>query len=88
MITKIDAKPVFHGMFNQIKQEYIYARYLYYSALSFNEPHFADREIYIKSYTDYAQYSIRLEKLKTAFKTLYGLFDKMSFFLSHYFDLE
>ena len=87
MITKIDAKPVFHGMFNQIKQEYIYARYLYYSTLGYNEPHFADRETYIKSYTDYAQYSIRLERLKTAFKTLYGLFDKMSFFLSHYFDL-
>lgn len=87
MITKIDAKPVFHGMFNQIKQEYIYARYLYYSTLGYNEPHFADKETYIKVYTDYAQYSIRLEKVKTAFKTLYGLFDKMSFFISHYFDL-
>lgn len=27
MIVSIDAKPIFHGMFNQIKQEYIYARY-------------------------------------------------------------
>lgn len=87
MIAKIDTKPVFHGMFSQVKQEYIYARYLYYSTLGYNEVHFADRETYIKSYTDYAQYSIRLEKLKTAFKTLYGLFDKMSFFLAHYFEL-
>lgn len=58
MITQIDDKPVFHGMFSQLKQEYIYARYLYYSTLGYNEPHFADRETYIKSYTDYAQYSI------------------------------
>ena len=87
MIARIDKKPVFHGMFSQIKQEYIYARYLYYSTLGYHEPHFADRETYIKSYTDYAQYSIRLEKLKTVFKTLYGLFDKISFFLAHYFEL-
>lgn len=30
MIVSIDAKPIFHGMFNQIKQEYVYARYQYY----------------------------------------------------------
>lgn len=88
MIVSIDAKPIFHGMFSQLKQEYIYARYIYYSTLESEvEPHFADKETYIKTHTDYAQYSIRLEKLKTAFKTLYGLFDKIAFFLGHYFDL-
>ena len=88
MIATGNTKPVFHGMFSQLKQEYIYARYIYYSTLRFDtEPHFADRETYIKSYTDYAQYSIRLEKLKAAFKTLYGLFDKLAFFLAHYFDM-
>lgn len=88
MIADIGAKPIFHGMFSQLKQEYIYARYIYYSTLNSGEkPHFADKETYIKSHTDYAQYSIRLEKLKTAFKTLYGMFDKIAFFLEHYFDL-
>ena len=88
MIVGVGAKPIFHGMFSQIKQEYIYARFIYYSTLNSNdEPHFADKETYIKAHTDYAQYSIRLEKLKTAFKTLYGMFDKIAFFLEHYFDL-
>ena len=88
MIVDVGAKPIFHGMFSQLKQEYIYARYIYYSTLnSGDEPHFADKETYIKAHTDYAQYSIRLEKLKTAFKTLYGMFDKIAFFLEHYFDL-
>jgi len=88
MIVDVNAKPIFHGMFSQLKQEYIYARYIYYSTLNSDfEPHFADKETYIKAYTDYAQYSIRLEKLKTAFKTLYGMFDKIAFFLEHYFDL-
>lgn len=88
MIVDVGAKPIFHGMFSQLKQEYIYARYIYYSTLnSGDEPHFADKETYIKAHTDYAQYSIRLEKLKTSFKTLYGMFDKIAFFLEHYFDL-
>lgn len=88
MIVGIHDKPIFHGMFSQLKQEYIYARYTYYSTLnSADEPHFADKETYIIAHTDYAQYSIRLEKLKTAFKTLYGMFDKIAFFLEHYFDL-
>ena len=88
MIANIHSKPIFHGMFSQLKQEYIYARYLYYSTLSFiSEPHYADKDTYIKAYTDYSLYSIRIEKLKTAFKTLYGLFDKIAYFLEHYFEL-
>ncbi|MCQ2485206.1 MAG: LA2681 family HEPN domain-containing protein [Clostridia bacterium] len=88
MIVNINDKPIFHGMFSQLKQEYIYARYLYYSTLAFDrEPHFADKETEIKAYTDYAQYSIRIEKLKTSFKTLYGLFDKIAYFIENYFNL-
>ena len=88
MITDINSKPVFHGMFSQLKQEYIYARYLYYKSMGvFAEPLYADKETYILSYTDYAQYSIRLEQLKTSFKTLYSIFDKISYFINCYFDL-
>ena len=80
--------PVFHGMFAALKQEYIYARFLYYEAEEPGAaPLYADCETFISAYTDYASYSIRLEKLKTAFKTLYGLFDKIAFFLAHYFDM-
>ena len=88
MITDINSKPVFHGMFSQLKQEYIYARYLYYKSMRvFAEPLYADKETYILSYTDYAQYSIRLEQLKTSFKTLYSIFDKIAYFINYYFDL-
>lgn len=88
MIVAVNAKPVFHGMFNQIKQEYIYARYMYYSSLQVpDKPHFADTETYLLNSSDYPQYSIRIEQLKSAYKTLYGLFDKVAFFINAYFDL-
>lgn len=88
MIVSINAKPVFHGMFNQIKQEYVYARYEYYCSLqTLEQPHFADKETHLINFADYPQYGIRIEQMKSAFKTLYGLFDKIAFFLNSYFDL-
>lgn len=88
MIVSIDAKPIFHGMFNQIKQEYIYARYQYYRSLEpREEPHFADKDTHLINFTDYPQYGLRIEQLKSSFKTLYGLFDKLAYFLNSYFNL-
>lgn len=88
MVVSIDAKPIFHGMFNQIKQEYVYARYQYYSSLQFREEvHYADKDTHLINFADYPQYGIRIEQLKSAFKILYGLFDKIAYFLNSYFDL-
>ena len=88
MLVSIDAKPIFHGMFNQIKQEYVYARYQYYLSIqSMEEPYFADRDTHLINFADYPQYGIRIEQLKSSFKILYSLFDKMAYFLNYYFDL-
>lgn len=88
MVVSIDAKPIFHGMFNQIKQEYVYARYQYYSSLQFrDEVHYADKDTHLINFADYPQYGIRIEQIKSSFKILYGLFDKIAYFLNSYFDL-
>lgn len=88
MIVNINAKPIFHGMYNQIKQEYIFARYQYYCGLQMpKEPHSADKDTYLLQFADYPQYSIRIEQLKCSFKTLYSLLDKVAFFINSYFEL-
>lgn len=88
MVVSINAKPIFHGMFNQMKQEYVYARYQYYSSLQFREEvHYADKGTHLINFADYPQYGMRIEELKSAFKILYGLFDKIAYFLNSYFDL-
>lgn len=88
MVVSIDAKPIFHGMFNQIKQEYVYARYQYYSSLQFrDEVHYADKDTHLINFSDYPQYGIRIEQIKSSFKILYGLFDKIAYFLNSYFEL-
>ena len=78
----------YHSMFNQLKQEYIYSRYLCF--IAFTEPeetHFADKETHLVDMLDYPQYSIRIEGLKTAFRQLYSLFDKVAFFMNDYWKL-
>lgn len=88
MVTSINQKPIFHGMFNQIKQEYVYARYQYYSSLQFREEvHYADKDTHLINSADYAQYGMRIEQLKSAFKILYGILDKIAYFINSYFDL-
>lgn len=80
--------PIVIGMFNQLKQEYISARYTYYETLDLsNKPHFSDKKTAIIDTLEYAQFSLRVEKLKTSFKTLYGILDKVAYFLNVYFDL-
>ena len=90
MITPIEQMepPTYFAMFNQLKQEYIYARYLCYEAFYEREvPHFADKETCLVNLYDYPQYSIRIEGLKTAFRQLYSIFDKVAFFVNEYWEL-
>ena len=78
----------YHGMYNNLKQEYIASRYLFYEATQLlTEPHYADKGTYLINTLDYPSYSIRIEKIKLAFRSLYSLFDKVSFFINEYYDL-
>ena len=78
----------YHGMFNNLKQEYIMARYLFYEATQLlAEPHYADKDTHLINTLDYPSYSMRIEKLKLAYRSLYSLFDKTAYFINEYFDL-
>lgn len=82
--------PVYFSMFNQIKQEYAYARYLIHEAFLMKErkqPYYADKKIHLTYSLDYACYSMRLEHLKSAFTTLFNLFDRIAFLLNAYFKI-
>lgn len=61
------------------------AGYLCYQAFyEREEPHFADKETCLLNLYDFPQYSIRIEGLKTSFRQLYSIFDKVAFFVNEY----
>lgn len=78
----------FHSMYNLLKQEYISARFNFFECTQLAEGmHYADKETHIINTLDYSSFSIRLEKLKLSYRSLYSLFDKTAYFLNEYFDL-
>ena len=80
--------PFVFEMFNQIKEEYVYSRYLLYETISVDyRVHFADRETCLEDVLNYSSYSIRIEKMKTAYRTLYSTFDRIAFLLNAYLKL-
>jgi hypothetical protein len=88
MVLKVDEKPIYQSMFNQLKQEYVSARYLFYEAFLSSEIHFSDKEVTLMDTLDYSVYSLSIEKVKIAFRICYSIFDKISYFLNLYLGLE
>ena len=79
--------PEIIGFFNQMKQEFVSARYLYYEGVNARGVHFSDRRVRLYNTLDYPAYSLAIEKVRAAFRMSYSLLDKISSFLNHYLQL-
>lgn len=86
--TKIKEPPSVLGFFNQLKQEFVSARLLYFEGIQQDAtPHFSDREVKLVNTLDYPAYGLRVEKTKIAFRMAYSLLDKIAYFLFYYMKL-
>ena len=81
------AVPEVIGFFNQMKQEFVSARYLYYEGLHAKGVHFSDYDVRLYNTLDYPAYSLAAERMRASFRLGYSLFDKISFFLNHHLQL-
>ena len=88
MSVKEEQKMRFFGLMNEIKQEYISSRYLFYEAIQSREmEHFSDRENHLVDAFDFSTYSIYNYKMRMTFRSLYSILDKVAFFLNEYFQI-
>jgi tetratricopeptide (TPR) repeat protein len=73
---------------NQIKQDYVTARFLLvlskYKGLNLG---FVDRNVKIIDTLDYSMHNIRIELVKSAFKGFYDILDKIAYFINDYLGL-
>ena len=79
--------PAIFGFYNQMKQELASARYLLFEGLHSDGPHFSDKNNLLYNTLDYPSYSLATEKIRSAYKISYSLFDKIAFFINHYFNV-
>lgn len=77
----------YRAFFNQLKQEYVYARWCLYEGVTARSVHFADKQTHLESNCDLALYSMGLEQVKTAFRCAYSLLDKVAYFINDYWDV-
>ncbi len=77
-----------HGLFNQIKQEYCSARYILFDGMFKSRFHFSDNNVKLYNTLDYPKYGLSIEKVKSAYRSAYALFDRIGFFLNKYYDLK
>ncbi|MEW8692660.1 MAG: LA2681 family HEPN domain-containing protein [Candidatus Thiodiazotropha endolucinida] len=88
LVVDVEEPPTLIGFFNQLKQEYVAGRYLYYEGVRESGSHFADRDVLLYDTLDYPAYSLAVERIKTAYRTVYSLFDKLAFFINAYWRLD
>ncbi len=87
MVTDLNTGPRYQGFFNQMKQEFVSARYLYYEGIIAQDAHFSDKDVLLYNTLDYPVYCLAIEKVKLSFRAAYSLFDKIAYFLNEYLEL-
>jgi hypothetical protein len=86
-VTRVSEPPVLVGFFNQIKQEFVSARWLLFEASHSNALHFSDRNVLLYDTFDYPALGLGVEKVKLAFRMGYSILDKIAYFLNRYMTL-
>lgn len=87
MILRREEKPIYQSMYNQMKQEYVSARFLFYEGINTNKPHYSDKNVVLYAAFDCPVYAISIEKVKLAFRVCYSIFDKIAYLINIYLKL-
>lgn len=87
MIIGLHQAPVEIGFYNQLKQEFVTARWSYYVGHIAADAHFSDYRVELHNTLDDPIYGLAVEQIKLAFRVSYSLFDKIAYFLNRYLKL-
>lgn len=80
----------YHGNFDELKNDYCYARYLIFSAgnIPNDTPHFFNSTYQHVDDMSHSIDNLKIGHYKSAFRILYSLFDKLAYFMSRFLDLN
>jgi len=82
--------PEVYGIYNQLKQEYVSARYMLFDAITESQEgvHFSDKKVKLYDMLDYREYRLWIEKAKMAFLGAHAIFDKIAYLVNEYWELK
>ena len=81
---------VYHANFDEIKNDFCYARHLIFTALNTknDEQSFFNKTFRKLDDLTYSIDNIKAQNLKSGFKILYSLFDKIAYFINHFYNIN
>jgi tetratricopeptide (TPR) repeat protein len=82
--------PIYYGIYNQLKQDFVSARYILFEGLKEseeNKTHFSDKKVKLYNTLDYRTYRLWVEKVKMSYLSAYAIFDKIAYLVNIYFKL-
>lgn len=86
-VVRVDAPHKFESFYDQMKQEYVSARWLLHAGLISTTAHFSDRDVLLAATEPRPSLSLAVEHIKAAYRISYSLFDKIGFFVAAYMEL-
>ncbi|MGG7522249.1 LA2681 family HEPN domain-containing protein [bacterium BS0013] len=80
----------YHGNYDELKNDYCYARYLFFSSKDIpNETsHMFNSTFQHVDDMSHSINNLKVAQLKSAFRAVYSLFDKVAYLISRFFDLN
>ncbi len=89
-ILSLKESLVYHSNFDELRNEFTYARFLIFQAseIKENKQHFYNATYSHVEDTLHAIDNLKTSHLKSAFRILYSIFDKISYFIAKYLDLN
>lgn len=81
---------MYHGNFDELKNDYCYARFLIFSAkdIPSDDRHFFNNTFPHIDDMAYTITNLKASHYKSAFRTLFSIFDKIAYFINRFFDLN
>lgn len=91
MVCEVGMPPNLIGFYNQIKQEFVSARYILWQGiteLNKYKQHFSDIDNLLIDTLDYPNFGLGLEQVKLSFRSAFSLLDKIAYFINDYWRLN
>lgn len=77
--------PYFPAAFSALKREFCFARFMAFEGINGIHPEYENKKLFLTDTLDYVHYDGAIEKIKTAYRICFSVFDSIAFLMNFYF---
>lgn len=85
-VVGVKEGPYFSAAFSALKREYCFARFMAFEGIHDMHSEYEEKKLFVTDTLDYVYYGGNVEKIKTAFRICFSVFDSLASLMNVYFD--